>query len=132
MAVKIVEMDCPACGKTTFLRREAVYDGFKKTGERLFCASCGHEFPSETEVSFKEKKKLDIFSDDEKPRHVEIFHDEEKGKNCRYCRHYMVNPFTQRCAVHNKEVQATDYCERFEKKPEKPVKIEQNEKSEKD
>ena len=131
MAVRNIEMDCPACGKTTFLRREPVYDGFKKTGERLFCASCGHGFPSETEVSFREKRKLDFFTDDEKPRQAQIFNDDEKWRNCRYCRYYIVNPFTQRCAVHNREVQASDYCEKFEKKPEKPAMAEQGDDSKK-
>ena len=30
---------------------------------------------------------------------------------------YVVNPFTQRCGLHNRVVQATDYCDDFETRP---------------
>lgn len=112
-----IEILCPACGAEALLRREPTYEGFKKTGERLFCAACRHEFASEQEVSFKQRKKPSVFSEAERPRKVNIFHSDEKDRNCRHCKHYVVNPFIQRCALHHREVQATDMCSAFSPKP---------------
>lgn len=113
-----VEIICSACGEDTLVKREPVFDGFKKTAERFVCAACGHVYPSEKDVPFKAGKKPSIFGDDDAPKKVDIFKEDEKGRNCRYCKHYLVNPFTQRCGLHFKEVQATDCCADFERKPE--------------
>jgi hypothetical protein len=116
MPGKSIEIICIECGTDTILKREPIYDGFNKTGESLSCLSCGHEYASEEEVPYKTKKVIDIFTEDEKPQVLDIFNDEEKGRNCRHCVHYVVNPFKQRCDLHDKEVQATDLCFDFEGK----------------
>ena len=118
MAARAVEIVCTACGADTLVKREPKYDGFKKAGERFLCASCGHEFASEDEVPFKQAKKLEIFTEADKLKKVDVFRADEKGRICRYCAHYTVNPFTQRCGLNNRIIQATDSCEKFEKKPE--------------
>jgi DNA-directed RNA polymerase subunit RPC12/RpoP len=120
MTAKSIEIACPGCGKDTLLKREPQYDGFKKVGERLLCASCKHEFASEEEVPFKTRGKPSIFTDADRLKKVDIFKGDEKGKNCRHCKHYVVNPFVQRCGLNNRLVEATDLCERFEKKEEPP------------
>ena len=125
--MKGVEIVCTGCGRETLLRREPVYDGFVKKGERLLCASCGHEFAGEAEVPFKARKTVSVFGEDDRPRTVEIFKGDEKGRNCRYCKHYVVNPFTQRCGLHHREVQATDCCEKFEKKADPAPPAQQSE-----
>jgi hypothetical protein len=112
--LKPVEIVCSACGADTLLKREPQYEGFRKVGERLLCTSCGHEYPSEAEVPFRQKRKLDVFTADDAPKVVRVFANDEKGRNCRYCRHYVVNPFTQRCGLHDRVVQATGYCEDFD------------------
>ena len=109
-----VEMNCPGCGDEALLRREPVYEGFTKTGETLTCSSCGHVFASEGEVPFLDgPKRPAVFSAADRSRKVEIFESDEKGRNCRYCAHYVVNPFIQRCGLHHKEVAATDLCADF-------------------
>ncbi len=108
-----MEMVCRVCGKETLIRREPVYDGFKKTGERLLCASCGHEYKDESDVPFKIARRASIFSEADKSRKIDIFGEDEKGHTCRHCKHYLVNPFTQRCGMHFKEVQAIDSCPDF-------------------
>ncbi|MFC1452903.1 hypothetical protein ACFLSJ_06115 [Verrucomicrobiota bacterium] len=108
-----VEIACAACGAETLLRREPVYEGFRKTGEKLLCASCGHEFASEEEVVFREAEAVRVFGEDDAPAHVDLFEEDEKGRNCRHCRHYVVNPFVQRCGLHMREVAATDFCGDF-------------------
>jgi hypothetical protein len=35
---------------------------------------------------------------------------------CRNCRSYVVNPFTQKCMLHEREVTATDTCPDFERR----------------
>lgn len=108
-----LEIKCVACGEDTIVRREAVYDGFKKTGEKFICMSCGHQYLSEDTVPFKQVRGPSIFTENEKPSIPDIFAGKDLS-NCRRCRHYVVNPFVQRCSLHEKEVQATDVCDDFQ------------------
>ena len=86
------------------------------------CTSCGFEYSSEEEVPFKAKKTdPEIFTDADRPEKIEVFEDSENSRLCRYCSNYIVNPFTQFCAIHKKEVQATDTCPRFEQTKEKNI-----------
>jgi len=118
--MKDVEIICRNCGEDTLLKREAIYDGFTRTGEKLLCSSCGFEYVSEAEVPFKERPDTpQIFTDADRSAKVEVFDADESRRLCRYCAHYIINPFTQFCAVHKKEVQATDTCDRFLKSEEK-------------
>jgi len=113
--MKTVEIICRNCGADTLLNREAVYDGFTKSGEKLTCSSCGFEYAAEDDVPFKAKNAAPkIFTDADRSAKVEIFDEAENKRLCRYCANYIVNPFTQFCAIHKKEVQATDTCEQFE------------------
>ena len=88
-----------------------MYEGFNKVGEKRFCSACGHAFDDADEIPSAARKAAPIFTAADRPRTLDIFKDDEKGRNCRYCRHYIVNPFTQRCGLHEREVKATDYCD---------------------
>jgi len=115
-----VEILCSNCGADTLLKREALYDGFAKTGEKLMCSSCGFEYASEEEVPFKAQPSAPkVFTDADRSAKIEVFDEDENQILCRYCANYIVNPFTQFCALHKKEVQATDTCDRFERAMEK-------------
>jgi len=107
-----VEILCPQCGEESFLRREPVYDGFRKTGEKLTCAACGHRFESESEVPFKGAKGPGVFGPADRSRKPDLFAGDEV-RNCRRCEHYVVNPFVQRCVLHGRTVEATDGCADF-------------------
>ena len=109
-----VEIICSACGADTIVRREPIYEGFRKVGESFVCSSCGETWATEEDVPFKEKKKSTLFSEKDLLPGVDVFEDDEKARNCRHCKHYLVNPFTQRCGLHLKEVQATDLCDDFD------------------
>jgi predicted RNA-binding Zn-ribbon protein involved in translation (DUF1610 family) len=113
-----VEIHCPACGNEALLIREPVYQGFTRTGETLRCSACGHVFPNEAAVPFKHTTSKPLFSKAELPTAPQVFEADENKRLCRYCAHYIVNPFTQWCSVHKKEVAATDTCNRFEPSPE--------------
>ncbi|MDF7822460.1 hypothetical protein P4B35_00425 [Pontiellaceae bacterium B12227] len=118
--MKTVEIICRNCGADTLLQREAVYDGFTKTGERLCCSACGFEYATEEDVPFKTKKAEPvIFTDADRSAAVEVFDEGESSHLCRYCANYLINPFTQFCSVHKKEVQATDSCPQFQQAEEK-------------
>ncbi len=115
-----VEILCSNCGADTLLKREAVYDGFTKTGEMLTCSNCGYEYASEAEVPFKEKQAAPtVFTDADRSAKIEVFDAKENRRLCRYCANYIVNPFTQFCSLHRKEVQATDTCNQFEEAEKK-------------
>ena len=114
-----VEIICRNCGADTLLHREALYDGFTKTGEKLSCAACGFEYCAESDVPYKaQEMEPVIFTEDDRPAKVEVFDDAENKRLCRYCANYIVNPFTQFCSIHKKEVQATDTCSQFEEATE--------------
>lgn len=104
---------CSECGEDTLLRREPVYEGFAKKGERFLCGSCGHEYADEAQVPFKEARKSSLF-DGDRPKAVTVFKDGEGKRTCRHCGHYVVNPFIQRCGLTHREVEATDWCDSFE------------------
>ena len=125
MAVKQVEIICSSCGDDALLIRSPIYDGFKKIGERLTCAQCGHEYANEDSVPFKQERHAQVFVDSDAPRKVVVFREDEKGRTCRYCENYVVNPFTQRCGIRMKTVEATDTCADFTRKQEKSGTSEQ-------
>ena len=58
-----------------------------------------------------------VFTDADRSAKIEVFDEDENQILCRYCTNYIVNPFTQFCALHKKEVQATDTCDQFEEAP---------------
>lgn len=118
--MKAVEIICRNCGADSLLKREAVYDGFTKTGERLTCSSCGFEYASEESVPFKARRADPVvFTEADRSAKVEVFDEGETRRLCRYCANYIVNPFTQFCAFHKKEVQATDTCQQFQEAEKK-------------
>ena len=109
-----IEIICTECGVDALLRRESQYDGFTKIEDALFCSACGYQYGSEEDVPFKVTEKCEIFTDADKSKKLDIFKDDERGQNCRYCSHYVMNPFAQRCELHKKFVEATDMCDDFE------------------
>ena len=113
---KPVEIICSACGADTLLVRRPNYDGLTRVGETLSCASCGHVYPTEQEVPFKDKKPLQVFTEADHSSKIKLFRDDENSRLCRYCANYVINPFMQWCALHKKEVEATDTCAQFSKK----------------
>ena len=112
-----MEIKCEACGTVALVRPEPIYDGFKKIGTHYICMECGKLYPSEEETPFiKTTEKPNIFGEDDKPDIPSIFSEDERRKSCGWCKHFVVNPFSQRCGVINKETEATDLCIRFERK----------------
>ncbi len=120
-----VEFLCPACQKESILKREPVYEGFRRIGEKLSCLLCRHVFADEAEIPFQPKASNQLFDESDKSKPTGIFSFGEADQICRHCIDYVVNPFIQRCGRTQKIVEATDSCDFFtprpiEKKPENP------------
>ena len=113
MSADPLEIVCSGCGAETLVRREPVYEGFTRKGERFVCVSCGHAYPDRAAVPFKARKAPSLFTEADRIARPQVFAADEKGRTCRHCRHYVVNPFTQRCGLHGKTVEATDTCGEF-------------------
>jgi hypothetical protein len=114
MTRQTVEINCTACGADTLAKKVPVYDGFTRVAERWACVSCGHEYPDEESTPFKDgPRRPKVFSEADRPKTIEVFHESEKGRFCRYCEHYVVNPFLQKCSLHFTVVEATDTCPDF-------------------
>lgn len=106
---------CPSCNKDVLFVSEKQYDGFSVVGEILRCTECGGEQQaSETAATKKADPLADLFSDADLEKNPQVFDGNENATMCRYCMHYVVNPFRQRCMVHEKDVDATDTCGDFE------------------
>jgi hypothetical protein len=114
---------CPACGEDALFVTDSVYDGFRKIGETHRCTLCGHviraagggKSASGKSSMPKANPLWDAFAKDETDTGPALFDvATETSRLCRKCKHYVVNPFTQRCMLHDKEVEATDSCEQFE------------------
>lgn len=117
--MKTMEIRCRVCHEVTLVRAEPVYSGFKKIGEAYVCTGCGARYASADETPFlKGPAKPHVFTEADKLARPSIFSDDERQRSCGWCRHFVVNPFSQRCGLTNKETQATDLCVRFEKKEE--------------
>ena len=104
-----MEGTCHACKRNALFIRKPVYDGFTKVGESYTCSSCGARQDGRT-LSSGVAAKPRVFSDDDAPRAVKLFAEGENRRICRYCANYLVNPFTQRCFLHQKAVESTDSC----------------------
>jgi len=89
----------------------------RKVGESLQCASCGHEYASEAAVQFKGLPKPKVFDASDAARKIEVFRESEKGRFLPLLQTLHRQSFTQRCDLHKKEVEATDFCLEFERKP---------------
>ena len=117
-------IDCPLCGKNSFLKKVPVLDGWTKKGDILACAACSGkiaDLPPEGEgpVPFPKIKSIssleNIFGEkySATPK-IEVSEDEKAF--CRDCKHYISHPFMNRCGLHNKNVNPMDDCSDFARK----------------
>ena len=115
MSKQSVEITCSECGADTLIVRKPKYEGLSQVGEQFICSACGYEYPDEAAVPYQQRREIAIFTEEDRSKAIDVFQEDEKGRLCRYCRHYVVNPFVQWCAWHKNGVEATDICPQFEK-----------------
>ena len=117
-----MEIRCTACRRVALARAEPVYENFRKVSETFVCTACGHCYPSREATPFVDTSgRPQVFSEADKPSAVKVFQASERRRSCAWCRHFIVNPFRQRCGLNNREVEATDLCARFSAKPDEPA-----------
>ncbi len=114
-------LDCPHCGKNTFLKKETVMDGWTKKGEVLKCVSCGAMIAEIKEAKPEQKTPLDtdaakkfkdlLGADFEKKPEIKVSSGEKKF--CRDCAHLIAHPFLTRCMKFAKDVNPMDDCPSF-------------------
>jgi len=114
---------CPRCGKNSFLKKESVMDGWKKTGEVLKCASCGMTVetvgaadatahgPAGTPSA--EKRASDALSallgGDAGIKTVNPLADAER-RFCRDCKFRVASAFRMYCTKRERDVNPMDDC----------------------
>ena len=110
---------CKTCGEVTLWIAKPVFDGFSKTGDRIVCSDCGTEqqAPSASvsvAAASPPKRALpSLFDESDRPAETRLADDGDSRHMCRHCKNYLVNAFTQRCALTLTEVKATDSCPQF-------------------
>lgn len=112
------EIHCSACGRDALVRPEAVYEGFRKTGEAFVCTACGHRYADRASTPFRAAPKRPPLLADGPASHPSLFDEEDRHHCCLYCRNYVVSAFGQRCGETNRTTEATECCLRFESKEE--------------
>ncbi len=119
-------VDCPHCGKSAFLKKESVMDGWTKTGEILACASCGEkiadlkeEIVTKSAAQSEAAASLASLLGTEKEEAPKIEVSEEEKQFCRDCSHFIVHPFLTRCSLHKRDVNPMDDCPDFSRKESK-------------
>ena len=95
---------CPHCRQESAVNVVKKYDGFAEVGETVTCAFCGYEFGEEEPTVIEEKR----------PGWVD---DDKLKKVCHRCHHYVINPFVQKCVLHQREIEAMDTCAEFSLRP---------------
>jgi len=117
---------CPKCGKHTFLKKEAVMDGWTKKGDVLKCTACGNVVcelapevkgektdPLKSAAADRFKNLLGADDFEEKPKLDTL---EGEKHFCKDCLHMIPHPFINRCMKLEKEVNPMDDCSSFTKK----------------
>ena len=101
------KITCPYCRQESAVRMVKQYDGFTLIGEIKTCAFCGHELAAQDLIYLEDKIP-------------EGLRRKGRRRNCYLCEHYVVNPFLQKCVLHNREVEALDSCPDFSPSPQVP------------
>ncbi len=110
---------CKTCGEVTLWIARPVFDGFRKTADRVLCSDCGEEqqapvMPVAPAAAPPPKRTLpSLFDESDRPVEFRLADEGDSRHMCRHCKHYLVNAFTQRCALTLTEVKATDSCPQF-------------------
>ncbi|HOK04120.1 MAG TPA: hypothetical protein P5270_01255 [Victivallales bacterium] len=115
------EIQCPHCGKSSFLKKTVIIDGWTKKGEVLSCAVCSAKIADlKSENAAEDKKNFDklasFLNENEKLPKIEIKSDENEKRFCKDCSHFIKHPFNDKCGLHNKFVNPMDDCKEFKRK----------------
>lgn len=121
------EITCPHCGKSSFLRKESVMEGWTKKGEILVCSACGKKVCDlEAECAFSggrsplENKAssslLSLLGEESFEKKVTLSEEGVERRFCKDCAFLIVHPFASRCSLTDKVVDPMGDCDSFRRK----------------
>lgn len=112
-------MRCPYCKEESFAKKKLLRDGWKITGEVEVCALCGKELPTgkpdaaaAAGPEAERKRRLASLLGADAPETVKLAGTEDR-RFCRNCRHFIVHPFRNVCALTDREADPMGECGRF-------------------
>jgi ribosomal protein L37AE/L43A len=114
------EINCPNCGKGTFIIKKAAMDGWTKIGDIFACSGCDAKIADveDQKTTFEEKSSVASsafagFLGVEKEEKKELIATEDEKHFCRDCGNLVSHPFLTRCELHKKDVNPMDDCPDF-------------------
>ena len=118
---------CPHCGRSSFLKKESVMNGWSKVGEALKCVACSATIeeikpPSPLERRSEESagvSKLASLLGTQPVAKPKLEAKASERNFCRDCANLVAHPFLCHCALHNKDVNPMDDCPDFKPKQRK-------------
>jgi hypothetical protein len=118
------EVNCPHCGRSSFLKKVNVMDGWTKKGDILACAACSAKIAdlkltskSESEEKSAALSSLKSFLSEEKSeKKICISASDDEKMFCKDCLHFIKHPFADKCAILDKNVSPMDDCENFKRR----------------
>lgn len=114
-------MRCPHCHEESFAKKKVLRDGWTVTGEVAVCALCGREWPAAAPATdaaaagAARKRRLADLLGGEETREVRLAGEADR-KFCRNCRHFIVHPFRNVCALTDREADPMGECGKFTEK----------------
>ena len=120
------EYNCPHCGKNSFLKKEAVMDGWTKKGEVLKCAACGCpvcELKPESSGQSADPLKSaaadrlkNLFGTGDWVQKPTLKAEGSETNFCKDCAFLIPHPFVFKCSRFNKTVSPMEDCPEFQRR----------------
>ena len=117
------EVECIHCGKSTFVVKKSVMDGWTKTGDIFACSLCDAKLADvEDEAVERDNRSsqassaLAGFLDTEPEEQIELVAEGSEAHFCRDCDNLIVHPFLIRCELYDKDVDPMGDCPDFVKR----------------
>ncbi|HPN83923.1 MAG TPA: hypothetical protein PK821_01175 [Victivallales bacterium] len=118
------EINCPHCGRNSFLKKVTITEGWTKKGEILACTSCSAKIADlNIEQKTEEERKssavsslASLFKDDSGLKKPRIEAKDEEKIFCKDCKNFIKHPFADKCGLTEKHVNPMDDCDKFERR----------------
>ncbi|MBQ4107385.1 MAG: hypothetical protein IJC73_07395 [Lentisphaeria bacterium] len=108
---------CPHCGEESLVKKQALMDGFRKTGEILICALCQARVGepaapgADGGVEDRCRNLAALLGGDE--REKTVLTADAGTRFCRDCRHFIAHPFLARCGLNGEPADPMADCPEF-------------------
>ena len=119
------EIQCPHCGQQSFLRKEALMEGWTKKGDVLKCTACGkvvceykenHSLSAAPLESKNARSLLSLLGEESFKETPVLQGAPEEKCFCKDCAYLIPHPFVNRCSRDNAQVDPMGDCPFFRRK----------------